>query len=179
MAPQLHRCRLVTNALTEDIVVHTATGTRTQQWLYPGPLDCCAAIRPWPITCLGVKTRQLNGNLAYAGTGVTDNQLRAWNHIGLFDATLDESKCHQLRQARHRHRHKCAPVDASRPILSGCQLRPVPSAGRRARVLGCALRHAARKPEHHQRGVLPMILAFPAQRRFCRRIFPSLSCICA
>ena len=31
---------LVTNALTEDIVINTGSGTRTQPWFYPGPLDC-------------------------------------------------------------------------------------------------------------------------------------------
>jgi mono/diheme cytochrome c family protein len=82
---------IVTNALTEDIVVNTGSGTRTQQWLYPGPLDCLRCHTPAANYVLGPKTRQLNGNLTYAGSGVTDNQLRAWNHIGLFDATLDES----------------------------------------------------------------------------------------
>ncbi|MDB6112098.1 MAG: hypothetical protein JWR69_3848 [Pedosphaera sp.] len=82
---------IVTNALTEDIVINTGTGTRTQQWFYPGPLDCLRCHTPAANYVLGVKTRQLNGNFPYAGSGVTDNQLRAWNHIGLFDATLDES----------------------------------------------------------------------------------------
>jgi hypothetical protein len=40
---------------------------------------------------LGVKTRQLNGDFNYAETGVTDNQIRAWNHIGLFSSLVDEA----------------------------------------------------------------------------------------
>jgi len=39
---------------------------------------------------LGVKTRQLTGNFTYPGSGVTDVQLRSWNHIGLFDTSLNE-----------------------------------------------------------------------------------------
>jgi uncharacterized repeat protein (TIGR03806 family) len=82
---------IVTNALTEDILISTGAGTRTQQWFYPGPLDCLRCHTPAASYVLGVKTRQLNGNFPYAASGVTDNQLRAWNHVGLFDATLDES----------------------------------------------------------------------------------------
>jgi mono/diheme cytochrome c family protein len=40
---------------------------------------------------LGVKTRQLNRNLAYP-SGITDNELRTWSHLDLFNARLDESE---------------------------------------------------------------------------------------
>jgi uncharacterized repeat protein (TIGR03806 family) len=82
---------IVTNALTEDIVVNTGSGTRTQQWFYPGPLDCLRCHTPAASYVLGVKTRQLNGSFAYPDSGVSDNQLRAWNHIGLFDSLLNET----------------------------------------------------------------------------------------
>ncbi len=82
---------LVTNAITEDILVNTGSGTRTQQWFYHGPLDCLRCHTPAASYVLGVKTRQLNGAFSYPGNGVTDNQLRAWNHIGLFDSTLNET----------------------------------------------------------------------------------------
>lgn len=81
---------LLTNSLAEDITIQTATGTRTQQWYYPSRTDCLRCHTPAAGYVLGLKTRQLNGDLAYASSGVTDNQLRAWNHISLFDTMLNE-----------------------------------------------------------------------------------------
>ena len=80
---------LVTAGTNEDLLIKTAAGTRVQRWFYPGRQDCLTCHTPVSGGVLGVKTRQLNGNFKYPD-GVTDNQLRAWNHIGLFDTTLDE-----------------------------------------------------------------------------------------
>ncbi len=80
---------LVTAGTNEDIPVKTATGMRIQRWFYPGRQDCLTCHTPASGGVLGVKTRQLNGNFKYPD-GVTDNQLRAWNHIGLFGTKLDE-----------------------------------------------------------------------------------------
>jgi uncharacterized repeat protein (TIGR03806 family) len=82
---------LVTNGFTEDITIRTAAGTRTQHWFYPGRQDCltCHSVASGGV--LGLKTRQLNGDFQYPN-GVTDNQLRALGHAGLFDASFDERK---------------------------------------------------------------------------------------
>jgi uncharacterized repeat protein (TIGR03806 family) len=80
---------LATN-LSEAIAIQTSAGTRTQTWYYPSREDCrlCHTDRAGGV--LGVNARQLNRDLQYP-SGVTDNQLRAWNHIGLFEPALDEN----------------------------------------------------------------------------------------
>ncbi len=60
--------------------------TRLQQWYYPSRTDCLACHTTAAKGVLGVKTRQSNRDFHYLQTGVTDNQLRTWGHIGLFDA---------------------------------------------------------------------------------------------
>ena len=80
---------LVTAGTNEDILIKSATGTRIQRWFYPGRQDCLTCHTPASGGVLGVKTRQLNGNFTYPN-GVTDNQLRVWNHIGLFSPKLEE-----------------------------------------------------------------------------------------
>jgi uncharacterized repeat protein (TIGR03806 family) len=80
---------LVTAGTNENISIKTADGTRVQKWFYPGRQDCITCHTPQSGGVLGVKTRQLNGNFKYPN-GVTDNQLRAWNHLGLFDTKLNE-----------------------------------------------------------------------------------------
>lgn len=81
---------LLPGALSEKITIATASGTRTQTWDYPSPHDCMLCHTPNANGILGVKTRQLNGNLLYP-SGVTDNQLRTLSHIGLFDPTVSAS----------------------------------------------------------------------------------------
>ncbi len=77
---------LATN-LTENLAITTATGTRVQPWYYPSRHDCLECHTANAGYVLGVKTRQLNGELTYP-SGVRDNQLRAWSHAGMFDTNL-------------------------------------------------------------------------------------------
>jgi len=80
---------LATN-LTEAIPIQTVTGVRTQMWYYPSRADCLVCHTANAGLILGVKTRQLSRDFTYP-SGVTDNELRAWNHIGLFDTNLNEA----------------------------------------------------------------------------------------
>jgi mono/diheme cytochrome c family protein len=109
--------KLLHKGLSEQIAIQTATGTRTQTWVYPSREDCltCHTVRAGGV--LGPKTRQLNCPFPYAsemdgrraeaaalhdgpdGTGArlwsssaTDNQLRTWNHLRLFEPELVEAK---------------------------------------------------------------------------------------
>lgn len=65
---------------------------RAQTWYYPSPRDCVTCHTPFANHVLGVKTSQLNGLFTYPATGRTDNQLRAWNHLELFQPSPDESQ---------------------------------------------------------------------------------------
>ncbi|MDB6020549.1 MAG: hypothetical protein JWQ04_406 [Pedosphaera sp.] len=82
---------LLISNLTEDVLIKTATGTRTQAWYYPSRQDCRTCHTDLAGGVLGVKTRQMNRELAYPN-GVTENQLRAWDHIGLLSSNFNEAQ---------------------------------------------------------------------------------------
>jgi uncharacterized repeat protein (TIGR03806 family) len=86
---------LLETNLSEVITIQTATGTRTQTWYYPSRQDCLVCHTANAGFVLGVKTRQLNRNFTYP-SNVTDNELSAWNHIGLFDTNLNEADLKNL-----------------------------------------------------------------------------------
>lgn len=78
---------LLDTNLTEPIPIQTATAVRTQQWYYPSRADCLTCHTVNAGFVLGVKTRQLNRDFTYPSGG-TDNELHAWNRLGLFDPNL-------------------------------------------------------------------------------------------
>jgi uncharacterized repeat protein (TIGR03806 family) len=86
---------LLETNLTEDITIKTATGTHTLTWYYPSRQDCLTCHTANAGYVLGVKTRQLNRELTFP-SGTKDNELRVWNHLGLFDTNLDEADLQSL-----------------------------------------------------------------------------------
>ena len=100
---------LLSSSLTERIPIKQANGAvRQQTWYYPSRHDCLTCHTAGAGGVLGVKTRQMNRDFSYP-SGTTDNELRAWNHIGLFAPGFsDEDLAHFDRLA--------AAEDASRTL---------------------------------------------------------------
>ena len=61
-------------------------GTRQQTWSFPSRSDCLRCHTAAAGRVLGLSTRQLNRDFDYGAT--VDNQLRAWDHVDLFDVAL-------------------------------------------------------------------------------------------
>jgi hypothetical protein len=87
---------LLDGSLSENIVITNDAGTRVQTWYYPSSSDCLKCHNSVANYVLGVKTRQLNGNFTYQASGVTDNQLREFNHLGLLNPAVDEASISNL-----------------------------------------------------------------------------------
>lgn len=86
---------LLSTNLSEDLTIQTESGPRKQTWYYPSRQDCLTCHTVNAGLVLGVKTRQLNRDFKYP-SGVTDNELRTWNHLGLFDTHLDDATIKSL-----------------------------------------------------------------------------------
>jgi mono/diheme cytochrome c family protein len=74
--------------VTEDIPIKTASGQEGHQtWYYPSRKDCLSCHTAGAGGVLGVKTRQMNHDFKYP-SGVTANELRSWNRVGLFEPAI-------------------------------------------------------------------------------------------
>jgi hypothetical protein len=78
-------------------------GTRTQTWTFPSRTQCLACHNPGEGGPAGPRTHQLNRDLAYPRTGRNDNQLRTWNHLGMFTPALDEADISTYLSAKAKH----------------------------------------------------------------------------
>lgn len=100
---------LLTAGATDTITVQTRSGPRTQTWTYPDRASCLNCHNASAGGVLGPSTHQLNGDWNYPSTGVLDNQLRAWNNVGLFRTPIDENAIPNMPRAG-------APGDESQTI---------------------------------------------------------------
>lgn len=78
---------LLPDGLTEPVTItETGGGTHLQNWVYPSRSDCRICHNGNANYVLGLKTQQLNGDLTYARTGRTANQLETMDALGWFDS---------------------------------------------------------------------------------------------
>jgi len=88
--PDYSDADLLTTSSNQTVVITTANGAETNTWYYPSPKNCLSCHTAVANYVLGVNTRQLNKSVTYPATGVTDNELRSLNHLGLFNPAFDE-----------------------------------------------------------------------------------------
>jgi uncharacterized repeat protein (TIGR03806 family) len=82
---------LLPTGRTEKIPIRTGAGEpRSQVWYYPSRTDCLDCHNAKAGGVLGVKARQMNRAYAYP-SGVTDNELRVWSRLHLFEPAPDEA----------------------------------------------------------------------------------------
>jgi uncharacterized repeat protein (TIGR03806 family) len=87
---------LLSASATETIRVKSAAGeVHEQTWYYPSRQDCLTCHTAGAGGVLGVKTRQLNRSFTYP-SGVADNELRTWNHLGLFAPAFKDDELHSF-----------------------------------------------------------------------------------
>lgn len=91
---------LVENPLDKTIAIETAAGLREQVWHYPSPSECLQCHTPASRGVLGPNTRQLNREYQYP-SGITVNQLRAYDEIGLFYPALSSTDPESLPRLAH------------------------------------------------------------------------------
>ncbi|MGE0357594.1 MAG: FG-GAP-like repeat-containing protein [Burkholderiales bacterium] len=104
---------IVIAAQNEVITITNPDGvtTRSQTWAYPSQAQCLQchnsqnqADPDANVKVLGVKTRQQNGDMLYAATGRTANQLNTWSQLGMLDPALPD-------QAEYPEFARLVPVD--------------------------------------------------------------------
>jgi uncharacterized repeat protein (TIGR03806 family) len=115
--PDNSDAELLRDSLVEPILIKTPAGTRTQEWYYPSPADCRTCHTDNAGDVLGVKTRQMNRDFTYPQSGVRENQLRAWDHLGMFTPALNEADIPQFRKLARADDESASLEDRARSYL--------------------------------------------------------------
>ncbi|WP_367873803.1 LamG-like jellyroll fold domain-containing protein [Luteolibacter sp. Populi] len=112
-------------AVTAHVASPTTTAkfhlnSRRQPWYYPSRQDCVRCHNPQAGGVLGPSTRQFNKDMLFPG-GVTDNQVRAWNHVGLFHNAPEEAAIPAMEKMVHHTDTNASLQDRARSYLdSNC-----------------------------------------------------------
>jgi len=114
--PDNSDAELLAGSVTEDITIKTAAGTRTQTWYYPSREDCLVCHTASAGGVLGVNSRQMNRDITYP-SGVSCNQIRAWNHVGLFDPEISDSELAALPKLANAEDNSRTLEDRARSFL--------------------------------------------------------------
>ncbi|MEL6253526.1 MAG: RICIN domain-containing protein [Bacteroidota bacterium] len=81
---------LLETSFQDNITINeSGGGTRNQTWYYPSRSECFVCHTEASSRVLGPKTRFLNKDQFYPTSGQTGNQVETYNHIGMFDQTLN------------------------------------------------------------------------------------------
>ncbi len=80
---------LLTTDADETLQISTGDGQAELVYHYPSEAECLRCHNGNAMTVLGISTRQLNGDFEYPTR--SNNQLRSFNHIALFDQTIAEA----------------------------------------------------------------------------------------
>jgi uncharacterized repeat protein (TIGR03806 family) len=88
---------LLSASQTQLIPIISPTGTNIQNWYYPSPSDCLQCHTPVANYVLGLNARQLNNTNTYPN-GVSDNELRTINSLGLLYPAIDASSISNVEQ---------------------------------------------------------------------------------
>lgn len=69
---------------------------QNQEWYFPTRGQCLTCHNSNAGFVLGGRSAQYNRTIVYPSTGIEDNQIRTWNHLGFFSKPIDESTIGQL-----------------------------------------------------------------------------------
>ncbi|MBK1879082.1 PQQ-dependent sugar dehydrogenase [Pelagicoccus mobilis] len=75
----------------QDLSAKLGLPAGDRSWITPGPMDNLSFDNPRVFYYHDISVAQLNAPVTYPQTGVSDNQIRTWNHIGLFDTRIEEA----------------------------------------------------------------------------------------
>ncbi|MEK7952316.1 LamG-like jellyroll fold domain-containing protein [Luteolibacter soli] len=90
--------------------------TRRQPWYFPSRQDCLRCHNPQSGGVLGPSTRQFNREMLFPN-GVTDQQLSAWSHVGLFDHGPEDAELPGLQKLSHHNDTSASLQERARSYL--------------------------------------------------------------